>query len=113
METTHTLEFYTVAQIRDAFNAQGSYWFSPDTMKFFGTSFPKGGEVFGGRYFVSREDGRASFSENLFLVREVVAHCPAEGRLPQYDIRTHHKKGKDGFRTYDDARDYILGLIGE
>ena len=105
METQY---FYSVAQVRDVFNHQGSYWFSPDTMKFFGTKFPKGGEVFGGRYFVSREDGRASFSDNLFLVREVVAHCPAEGRLPKYDIRTHSGH-EDAFRTFGEAHAYILG----
>lgn len=109
METTHTLEFYTVAQIRDAFNAQGSFWFSPDTMRAFGTSFPNGGKVFAGRFFVANEESRYNFTDRAHMVYEVERRNVGDidGAGTYLEIRTHYGQD-DGFRTYDDARDYIL-----
>lgn len=110
---TQTLEFYTVAEIRRAFDHQGSYWFSPDTMRAFGTSFPNGGKVFAGRFFVTKERSRGHFSNELYMVREVERRNigDTEGAGTYLEIRTHHVDdgyGHGGFRTYEDARDYIL-----
>lgn len=111
METTQfthsELQFRTVAQVRKAFKDEGSHWFDAATMRAFGTTIPKGGPVFDGRFFVSKESSRIEFTLNLYMVREVVQRDrPAIGRT--LDITTH---AKDGFRTFGEARAYILGLI--
>lgn len=95
--------FSHTSEISSAMGVQGNYWFSANTMRFFGTTFPDQGIVYDGRYFITKERSRKDFTDRLCLVREVVVK--ADGRL---DIVTHNS---DGFKTAGQARNFIYALI--
>lgn len=53
---TPAFRFYkNLAEIREANRVAGMHWFSPDTLRFFGTRMCAHGRIFGGRYFVTSE----------------------------------------------------------
>lgn len=49
-----TLNPSTVTDLVDITNDYGGYFFSPDTMKFFGTRLPDQ-KIYGGRYFITND----------------------------------------------------------
>lgn len=55
MDTTHEIPtIYTVDDLRRANDKIGGCFFSPDTMKFFGTRL-NDQHIYGGRYFITTE----------------------------------------------------------
>jgi hypothetical protein len=48
--------FYSVSRLAQANAAAGGHFFDEDTMRFFGSRICGGGEVFGGRAFVTSEE---------------------------------------------------------
>lgn len=58
--------FTSIAQIQQVNEAQGQFWFSPDTMRFFKSRIES--EVIDGRYFVSSEQ-EGPDAPRLFTVR--------------------------------------------
>jgi hypothetical protein len=72
--------FRTVADIRAANEAAGHYYFTPDTMRFFGSRVLSG--VIAGRYFVTSERQPASYYPQYF---------PAGER--RYTVRVAHDDG--------------------
>lgn len=53
MESTTRERFDSIDAIRKAHDSTGGFWFSPDTMRFFGTRIHDA--VYGGRVFVTSE----------------------------------------------------------
>lgn len=93
--------FSSVSAIRDTFDAEGSPWFSRETMRVFGTTFPDRGKVYGGRFFVSHESSRLRFSDEPYALRCVTV---------RYD-GMHEIETLAYFRTYGAAKvliDYLL-----
>jgi hypothetical protein len=82
--------FFTIEQVRAANEAAGQHWFSPDTMRFFGSRIAS--EVIRGRFFISTEQGprdstpratirMAEDDGTIETVGEFVAHeTPEEAR---------------------------------
>jgi hypothetical protein len=59
--------FKTMADVRDANRANGNFFFSRDTMRFFASKIESG--LYGGRYFITSEknfDG----SQRFYTIRE-------------------------------------------
>lgn len=68
-QTTSQRDYQTVQEIRDANEAAGHFWFSPHSMRFFGSRILSG--VYGGRYFVTSEKRPDSSDPRLYSVRVV------------------------------------------
>lgn len=63
--------FSSMAAIRAAFNNQGSFWFSPNTMRAFRSKIETG--VIKGCYFITSEQFESD-TPRLFNIRKVVRH---------------------------------------
>lgn len=63
-------EFSSMAGVRAAFSAAGSYWFSKGAMQFFRTKIES--SLIGGRYFITSE--KPPYDVRKFSVRKVVRH---------------------------------------
>jgi hypothetical protein len=58
------MKYDSFGSLRTAVTESGSHWFSPDTMRFFGTRFPAEPKLWGGRIFIaSHEAPDGSFDE--------------------------------------------------
>jgi len=67
-------EFTSIPAVKAAFNAAGSFWFSPSTMRFFNTKIES--SLIGGRYFITSERYESD-QPKLFNIRMVVRNDDA------------------------------------
>ncbi len=78
--------FASMADLKRANKAAGRYWFSRDTMKFFGTKIH--GSIFAGRYFITSEYGSkiGKRGDRWFTIRRADddASINTVGKLGQY-----------------------------
>ena len=65
----------TMGQVRKRHADKGGHWFSPDTLRFFGSRV--GGTLYGGRYFVTSEYTGFDKTGRAYTVRET----DAEGEI--------------------------------
>lgn len=105
MHTTQELPtIYTVDNLRRANDRIGGHFFSPDTMKFFGTRL-NDQCIYGGRYFITLET-KAPDGVGRYYVRsfEIVADADS--------VYGYHIKFSTvaNFSTLREARKYVSGL---
>lgn len=106
MKTTQELPaIYTVDDLRRANDKIGGHFFSPDTMKFFGTVL-NDKRIYGGRYFITMET-KAPESVGRFKVRsfEVVADAHNS-----FGYRINFKT-ETNFNTLREARTYLMDRV--
>ena len=94
--------FTEVQELVNHANKVGSPFFSPKAMQYFRTKLPDP-MVYGGKYFITKENSRLSFSDGAYLIRKVE---------PQIDgwvnIRTMCLEGMpDGYKTLREARNVV------
>lgn len=105
MNATHeTPTIYTVDDLRRANDRTGGYFFSPDTMKFFGTRL-NDQTIYNGRYFITTEtkapDGVGRYHVRSF---EVVADAESDYGYHIRFAQIAH------FHTLREARKYVRSL---
>lgn len=94
--------FETIRQIRGANRAAGHYFFSEESMAFFGSQIERG--VHGGRYFITSEQdpqGDAWDGERRWTIRAI---------LKDGSIRTAGEFG--AFRSREEAIAAVMEMIG-
>jgi hypothetical protein len=60
------MKYDSFGSLRTAVQESGSHWFDTDAMRFFGTRFPSGKNLWGGRIFIASHEYPDGFDENGF-----------------------------------------------
>ena len=73
----------TIAELKERNKQNGSYWFSPDSLRFWGSKIH--GKVRKGHYFITSEDN-FNRTERLFTIRSFDhnAHIETVGKFQEY-----------------------------
>jgi hypothetical protein len=87
-------QFHSIAEVNAAFDAEGSSWFKPATMKWWHSKIESG--MIGGQFFITSEQ-REPDTERRFSVRKVTRD--SNGRLSIDTVGEFHSH-----ETRDDAR---------
>ena len=98
--------FNTVYDVARHATKCGNYFFSPDTMAFFGTKFPDS-KVYGNKYFITRESSRKRFSDDLYVVREITVYPDGHVNIFSIDAEVI------AFKTLGRARNVIHDLLNK
>jgi hypothetical protein len=77
------MKYDSFGSLRRAVTESGSYWFSPDTMRFFGTRFPAEPKLWGGRIFIASHEAPVETFDDTHTVWGVhyVSRSESGGRL--------------------------------
>jgi hypothetical protein len=91
MEKTRAKWFTHIGEIRYENQRAGYHFFSPDTMRFFGSRVLP--TVYGGRYFITVEDD-FSGTKRLYTIREAQADGSVDtvGEFQAYETRAQAVK---------------------